>query len=55
MRRMQGRVVISLVEVYRMWIEDSEPEGLWARERGLAVGGGGRCGGYMCIIDLDNI
>ena len=30
-------------------------QGSWARERGLAVGGGGRGSGYMCIIDLDNI
>ncbi len=36
MRWVQGRVVVSLVEVFRIWIEESEPEGLWVRERGLA-------------------
>ena len=52
---MQGRIVNSLDGVFKFWIEKSEPEGLWASERGLAIGGGGRCKRYMCIILLDNI
>lgn len=36
MRWVQGRVVVLLVEVFRISREESEPEGSWMRERGLA-------------------
>ena len=36
---MQGRLVVSLVEMYRIWIEKREQDGLWAWIRGLVVGG----------------
>ena len=33
---MQGRFVVSLVEVFKISIEESGPEVLWVMERGLA-------------------
>ena len=33
---MHGMVVVLLVEVFRISIEEREPEGLWVRQRGLA-------------------
>ena len=36
MRWVQGRVVVSLVEAFNIWMEESAPERLRVRERGLA-------------------
>ena len=36
MRWVQGRIVVALVEVFRISIEERVPEGVWVRQMGLA-------------------